>query len=771
MWRIKNIKATNICTFQKLDYSPLQGHTTLIFGHNLDNESQGSNGSGKSALIEAFAIALTGESLRKVGTEEIINDAFEEAEVICELSNDVTKEKLVIRRKLSRNSSTDISIALNDEQLVLSSVLEYNRYILDKIGLKKEDIFSNYILSKHRYTSFLNASDRIKKELINRFSNGALVDISLEYLTNDINEAKEKGHEIEKQIAFAEGKVSTIQEEINSILRQADYNRQRKLEMIEAHEEAIARHRAQIREQKSIIENCNKRLDGLDALDEAFRKLEDGGENIDKCHKEILRLFNEHGYTGCKIKDYHELSGNLSDTLTEYENRIAELESLMADLRHQINDADSQCDELMDEYEKIQYANTPKTRQLKSEIQEARLVIEKLNKANNETSESIITLKGRISSIKAILKGVIECPSCHHKFSLDSNESVESMNKKLASLDKNLKKEQNLQEKNEKKIASSKLDMENKKNEIEELDVKVYEASIMVKQAKHKAEDLKDKLTRTENKLETARTGIERTRNQILNLRKNLFDEAFDIIDEKTRENESSIQRCEISISNAKGNISSYQDAIKELKESKSELSVEHFENRKATYQKDLELKQAELEVANAGIDELIKQESRFIDFKTHLANSKIEALGQLTNEYLEAIGSDIRISFSGYTILKSGKVREKISISLLRDGLDCGLFAKFSAGEQCRVNLASILALHKLTNANCDEGKGLDFLILDEILDATDEAGLANMFEALNSLQITSMVVSHGQIAEAYPYRLTITKQNGISTLNESNS
>ena len=40
---------------------------------------------------------------------------------------------------------------------------------------------------------------------------------------------------------------------------------------------------------------------------------------------------------------------------------------------------------------------------------------------------------------------------------------------------------------------------------------------------------------------------------------------------------------------------------------------------------------------------------------------------------------------------------------------------------------------MHKLTNVNCDDDKGLDLLILDEILEATDEQGLSNIFDALN--------------------------------------
>ena len=51
MWRLNKIEARNLCTFRQMEYTLSQGVTTLVFGDNRDNESQRSNGSGKSALI------------------------------------------------------------------------------------------------------------------------------------------------------------------------------------------------------------------------------------------------------------------------------------------------------------------------------------------------------------------------------------------------------------------------------------------------------------------------------------------------------------------------------------------------------------------------------------------------------------------------------------------------------------------------------------------------------------------------------------------------
>ena len=81
MWKLNKIAARNLCAFRELSYTLHQGVTTLIFGDNRDNESQRSNGSGKSALLECIAIGVTGSPLRKIKNEEIINDTADECYV------------------------------------------------------------------------------------------------------------------------------------------------------------------------------------------------------------------------------------------------------------------------------------------------------------------------------------------------------------------------------------------------------------------------------------------------------------------------------------------------------------------------------------------------------------------------------------------------------------------------------------------------------------------------------------------------------------------
>ncbi len=264
-----------------MDYSPKQGEATLIFGNNLDNDSQNSNGSGKSALIEAIAIALTGEPLRKVNVDEIINDTQDEAAICAILSNDALESQLTINRKLSRKQPQAIQVLLQTgpydtdvEEIVQATVADYNKYILDQLGLSKDDIFANFILTARKYKSFLASSDKEKKEIINRFSNGVLVDQSIEALQSDMVPVQEELNGAEKQVATCIGRVDAMATEIEKAINESEERRLNNESRIKNWEDLIASKRADIRLAKDNITGIEVSLDGLDVLDEDMQKIE-----------------------------------------------------------------------------------------------------------------------------------------------------------------------------------------------------------------------------------------------------------------------------------------------------------------------------------------------------------------------------------------------------------------------------------------------------------------------------------------------------------------
>ena len=104
-------------------------------------------------------------------------------------------------------------------------------------------------------------------------------------------------------------------------------------------------------------------------------------------------------------------------------------------------------------------------------------------------------------------------------------------------------------------------------------------------------------------------------------------------------------------------------DGLKETMREVNEAATTDLTLSLRNTMKQEELRSMETAKRKFDVDDKVRalevQRERFVQFKTYLANTKIEALSSITNEFLVGIGSDIRIRFDGYTLLKCGNVRE----------------------------------------------------------------------------------------------------------------
>lgn len=774
MWHLKSIHAKNLCSFLELDYSPKQGAATLIFGNNLDSDSQNSNGSGKSALIEAIAIGLTGEPLRKVNADEIINDTKDEATIGIVLTNDVLGEQMTVNRRLSRKQPQQIQIIkqsgpydTDTEEISQATVADYNKYILDQIGLSKDDIFGNFILTARKYKSFLASSDKEKKELINRFSNGVMVDQSIEELHADMEPVEVELKEAEKQVATCTGRVEALGTEIEKAINESAERKATNESRIKNWTDLIAQKRADIRTTNDNISKIDESLGDLDDLDTEMQELEKSDKDVKDSLNIIIERFkaNNIALTTDYFREMTVLDTQLATASQNAKELAAKAKELSDTLRQQESQYEDTCAELKTKLDK----NSINRAECAGHLDKLGKAVKRLQNKADSLNDDERSKKREAASLENQLAGVIQCPKCKHEFVLNAQLDIEAARKDLKSLQTAIAQiGKDLAENSkeyDKTVANGKNQREIEtalENERKRLVQEVENAEKAIKEARQAC-------TRYEGEVEGANAQLSDIQDKISKIRKHIFDEVFEIIDGAYKRRENQIKSLEEDVNTMKGSIASYEEAIEEARTASEEDTLASLKKSQAEYQKSL---QKAIEAKNEieeRLNELKAQESYFIEFKTYLANTKINAISQITNEFLETIGSDIRVALSGYTILKSGKVRDKISVSLLRDGVDCGSFEKFSAGERVRVELASILSMNQLTNLNCEDGKGLDLLIADEVLDSADEQGLASVFKALNQTQITSLVVSHGLTNEGYPNKITITKSNGISSIYET--
>ena len=770
MWKLNKIAARNLCAFRELSYVLHQGVTTLIFGDNRDNESQRSNGSGKSALLECIAIGVTGSPLRKIKNEEIINDTADECYVMLEFSNTSCNEVFTVEREIYRKGASQVHCSIerdgkpiDTDEAVQHSVDAYGKYILEKLGITRDELFNNFVLSKHKYEDFLSCSDKEKKEIINRFSNGIVVDEAIEKVSEDIAPIETRLRDEELELSGVDGRIAMLTEQIEKEENNKKECARSKAERIAAIEQTITGKRAFIREKKLELTSLSNTRTDILQTDTEMQGLENSDEPLDDILEQVKIMVSAYG----TLTDWNKVIESKKIQLSSVEKNLANHQT------NQKNATDKQA-RLTDAYTALEseYALFTKQYQIRNEAVEEELKslgikLHNLSRTGEELRTKRRNLSSAVESLKNKLAGTITCPACKHQFLVADKEfdviaGQQELSKKQHSLvligNEITEAEQHCitVEKKQRTITADRQAIRQKNDEWQQ------QLSTAGKDLQTATFEL-ETMSRKEKQIRETIISLQK---DIEGVRRKIFDEAFELVDAAYRTNERKKLTINDEVTAAESSIETLRATLSEISNSSPDEIIESLRASLKNYRK----KSAEILNAKDKIEQTLKQlqeqEQRFNQFKSYLANTKIEALSKITNEFLASIGSDIRIQFSGYTVLKTGKLREKISVTLVRDGVDCGSFGKFSEGEKARVNLSSILAMQKLVNSNCEGDKGLDLLVLDEILAAVDEEGNMKMFESLNRLGITALVVSHGHVSEAYPHTLVIRKEHGESRI-----
>lgn len=785
MWEIKNINAQNIISFQDLNYDVEKGVATIIIGENHDDKSQKVNGSGKSAIIEAITIALTGEPLRKVKTDEFISDWSEDASVEITLHNSFTKKDFTISRFFARKAPQQIECHIFDidkmeevdlDKTVQASVNDYNKFIMSELGITKDDLFNYYILSS-KYESFFESSDRVKKELINKFSNGVLVDQGIEKLEEALVVREKAVVEVNNKVFSLNGSIESLTKEINQAAQKQEEAKKTKEEKIELYKSFIADKRAEIRECNSQIEKADDRLYILNGLLKEVESM----QGDDKLSLKVAYEFLSKKFEACNIEGLLDIQ-NLS---VEYANKLKEVKENADVVAKKIAITTQNCQTFSDDAKK----SDDKLNNTKSEFEKLNVKLAKEEDGYNKKlddydvkfdeidselkkyKEDNDTIQRSISSLENVLAGAITCPKCGHEFSISSDKSIDDIKSEVAEKKKQCDSiEKSISELN-KKNASMTKEYNEIQDKIDDIDKQKKDFKKVVDDCANIRQDnverynnARNSLAELEIKMKKIEGQLQECGQKISNLKADLLAGAVRIISSKISDGETYVKNKQLSISTLNGSVDAYQSSISALEQASDSNIEESLRNSQAEYQKQYDEAIEEQKTIIEKRDKLLEQKQLFLKFKAHLANKKLSAISQIVNKVLEEIGSNIRVDLQGYRVLRTGKLKESISVQLLKNGVECGSFYKFSAGERCRVNLASIIALQRLTNSNCDDGKGLDLLIFDEILDSSDQVGFESYCNTINGMGITSLLITQNSLPENYPYSLTVVKENDMS-------
>lgn len=354
----------NFLSHKDTKYVFQNGRPVLFVGENLDDPSQKGNGSGKSSLIEAIHFVLFGSPLRKVNLAELIKKDEKSAMVTFYLKNSVTNQELIIIRSLK--PSQELYVEFGGKEIKRSNPNEYNRFILDTIGISKEDLKSFFLITKDSYTPFLLIPDSEKKKIITRFTKSERVDQLIESFPPRLNS-------IDMEITKSTTKLGAIAKSI----KEFD-------ELINSNTEEQWQQGINLQVEKIEVE--------IESLTEEVEKLRD---------EMSTQQANKLSVESEEIPEFNK---------SEYEAKISSQEAELIVVEEGQKSILLKLNELETTYSKTITSKS-------SQIKEYEIVLRHLKLEEKKQNEEI-------AQIELLLSGEIECPACTHKFLLPNKQEL-----------------------------------------------------------------------------------------------------------------------------------------------------------------------------------------------------------------------------------------------------------------------------------------------------------------------------------------------------------
>lgn len=393
-------------------------------------------------------------------------------------------------------------------------------------------------------------------------------------------------------------------------------------------------------------------------------------------------------------------AGNNDEEIAELEERISDTEDLLKKNKEEALVID---EEIAIVEKALSEITIPDVSNLKAERKKKRSELDSFESELRELNRVKKNLKNELSDS-------IECPSCGHEFiQSDLGLSVEDAKRLLSETDNEIGKVT---------------------KKIEDAEAKIKTLIIKIE----KAESVQERHDEFEDKLNRLKRKRSNKKNEEQDLQKKIkrYEEQIVALKDEKKDN-SAIKKIEAKIKECDTEISRYNEAMKPVEE--------------------------ELDLIKFWLFNMGKS-----GFMTYLANKSVKIIEGITNSYLRKFGVDISVLINGFTILKSGEVREKIDVFVSNDGVTSENFMAKSGGERGRVTLAGVLGIQHLINLSSNGG-GLNLLVFDECFHGMDSRGQENIIKIFEKMGVTILVITQN-VSEGFNNEntLRVVKENGVS-------
>ena len=398
-----------------------------------------------------------------------------------------------------------------------------------------------------------------------------------------------------------------------------------------------------------------------------------------------------------------QLAVNNDDEIKSLNDKKIAVERKISAYREEVSELHSDLAKAEKRLSTIKVEDTDKLKKRKKKLKDE---IEELENTIGENNKVI-------KVAKSDLEGSVTCPNCNEVFLVDNqlHLSIEETREVIS----------DAETENEKLNK----DLSDKRNKLKDIQSKLQESEELIEKQsalKSRIKKLKLKIDEKEEYINSGNRKIEKINNDIEDLKKSV------------------------------GNIS----LIKSLKD-----KIETCSKDLKKIEEDVKPIDEELAMVDYWIYYMGKS-----GFMTYLANKSISVLEGCVNSFLRKFKSPLSVSISGYKVLKDGSVRDKINISVLKNGLNAEPYMGKSGGERDRLNLAVLLSIQHLINLSTD-GRGINLLVLDETFGCIDSVGQEGIIKILENLGITILMITQNISSEFNnENRVVVVKENDVSRI-----
>lgn len=223
-----------------------QNGLNLITGNNIDNPER-RNGTGKSAIIEAFYYSLFGTTIRDIKKDFIINNVTKgkgRLELLFDVQTESGTNSYKIVRQLKPSTVELYRCGDTEEDIAKDSIANTNKYICDLVGSNPVICKSCDILSLSDNVPFMGKKPEEKRKFIEDI-------FVLEIFGKMLKDLKEMIKENKSETSITTAKIEEMTTNITTLKKQFD--EQKKIS--EQREEILEARRNVLYDKSSDLEN------------------------------------------------------------------------------------------------------------------------------------------------------------------------------------------------------------------------------------------------------------------------------------------------------------------------------------------------------------------------------------------------------------------------------------------------------------------------------------------------------------------------------------